>query len=202
VRFEGRELARVAPGASARVTVPGEGVLTVAFEREDARALGVAIRGELAAVAPTTSLGPGALSRRIETAGGVATLVAEFSLPAASRGVDLTLPLPAAYALATRTGTDDAQGAAGGRGADHWGFDLAGAWDFYALDRTPSQPRPRVEQVDGAVRVRYRALLPGRHTLRLPLSVVARGRFHAAPASMRSDEGAWSVAPVLDAEVR
>lgn len=201
VRFDGRQLATIAPGASARVTVPGEGVLTVSFEREDARALRVSVGGELAAVAPTTSLGPGALSQRIETGGGITSLVADFTLPAASRGVDLVIPLPAAYALGARVGADLAQ-TAGGRGADRWGFDLAGSWDFYALDRTPAQPRPRVEQVDGALRVRYRALLPGRHTLRVPLSTVGRGVFHAGAAWMRSDEGVWSVAPSHDVEVR
>ncbi len=202
VRFDGRRLAAVAPGSSARVTVAGEGVLTVSFEREDARALRVSVGGELAAVAPTTSLGPGALSQRIETAGGVSSLVAEFTLPAASRGVDLTIPLPAAYALASRAGASESAQTSGGRGADRWGFDLAGSWDFYALDRTPSQPRPRVEQVDGALRVRFRGLLPGSHTLRVPLSTVGRGVFHAGAAWMRSDEGVWSVAPSHDVEVR
>jgi hypothetical protein len=201
VRFEGRELTRIAPGSSARVTVPGEGVLTVSFEREATRSLRVRIDGELHAVAPTTVLGPGALSHRIETVGGVATMVAEFTLPAASRGVSLDLPLPAAYALGARAGGDDAR-ASGGRGADRWGFDLDGPWDFYALDRTPTQPRPRIEQTDGALRVRYRGLLPGRHRLLVPLTTVAHGRFHAGPAQMRSDEGVWSVSPGLDAEVR
>ena len=88
--------------------------------------------------------------------------------------------------------------AAGGRRADRWGADLAN-WDWYALDRTPASSRPRVEYVDGALRVRYGALAAGRHTLRVPLSEVAQGSFHVGAAWMEADGGrVWSVAPAAE----
>ncbi len=202
VRFGGRELARVRPGASATVTVPGDGVLSVVFEREERRATRAVIEGELGAVAPTTSVGPGALATRVETNAGAAELVAEFTLPAAARDVELGVPLPAAYAPAFRSGANDLVRAAGGRRADRWGFDLA-SWDFYALDRAPAPSRPRVEATDGGVRVRYGSLPAGRHTLRLPLTAAAQGRFHAGSAWMRADGGrVWSVAPAMEVESR
>jgi hypothetical protein len=202
VRLDGREIARVRSDAATRVTVPREGVLTVSFARDEGRATRVAIEGELLATAPTTTVGPGALVRRIETNGGAAELVVEFTLPAAARDVEVGVPLPAAYLPALRAGANDFARETGGRGADRWGFDLA-RWDFYALDRTPAQSRARVEYVDGALHVRYAALLAGRHTLRVPLTTTARGRFGAGAAWMRADGArVWSVTPAMTAEVR
>lgn len=196
VRLDGREIGRVGGAAGTWLQVPGEGVLTVSFPRQPGRGGRLRVRGELPTAPRTTAVGTAPFARRIEGRGSDVALVMEFTLAAAGRDIELHAPLPARWAPAGRAGANDATGT-GGHRADRWGFDLSG-WDWYALDRTPSNQSPRVDYADGAVRVRYGALLPGRHVVRVPLTEVARGTFRAGAAWLRADGGrVWALTPPL-----
>jgi hypothetical protein len=200
VRFEGRELARVAAGATTWVTVREAGHMVITFSAHAGRALRVRVDGELPATAPTTSVGNVGLVRRIEADDAHAELVLDFTLPSAARAVWITSPLPAGYEPAFHGGALAATRS--GRRADRWGFDLA-TWDGYALDRTPAESRAMVEFVDGSLLVRYARLRAGRHVLRVPVVGVATGRFRAAPASLRADASPgntrlWAVTPSME----
>jgi hypothetical protein len=196
-RLDGREIGRVANGgAGTWLQVPGEGILTVSFARQPGRAARLRVRGELPTAPRTTAVGTIPFARRIEGTGSEAELVMEFTLATAGRDIELHAPLAARWAPAGRAGANDVT-ATGGRRSNRWGFDLSG-WDWYALDRTPSNQSPRVDYADGAVRVRYAALLPGRHVVRVPLTAVARGTFRAGPAWLRADGGrVWALTPPL-----
>jgi hypothetical protein len=196
-RLDGREIGRVANGgAGTWLQVPGEGILTVSFARQPGRAARLRVHGELPTAPRTTAVGTIPFARRIEGTGSEAELVMEFTLATAGRDIELHAPLAARWAPAGRAGANDVT-ATGGRRSNRWGFDLSG-WDWYALDRTPSNQSPRVDYADGAVRVRYAALLPGRHVVRVPLTAVARGTFRAGPAWLRADGGrVWALTPPL-----
>ncbi len=197
VRLDGREIGRVPSGGTGTwLQVPGEGVLTVLFPRQAGRAGRLRVRGELPARPRETAVGTAPFARRIERAGAEVGLVMEFTLPAAARDVELHAPLPARWLPGGRAGANDAE-TTGGRRANRYGFDLSG-WDWYALDRTPANQSPRVDFVDGAVRVRYAALTAGRHVVRVPLAEAAAGTFRAGGASLRADGGrVWALTPPL-----
>ncbi len=169
------------------------GTVVVRLAAAPGRAALVRVDSALEIAPPARAEGPAGLAREFLADGGRHEVEVAFELPRATDRVEVVVPLPAGLSL----GREPASASREPTG-------LLSEWSFRieALRGTATDTTPSIEEIDGALHLRWRRLPPGRHRQRVGLVAIAPGRYGAGPASLRTAEATtWAVTPAATVAV-